>query len=236
MTYYRHLLNNRVYLQNILFGIRSRPFVILLALFLICTYVAISESTFESEKQFMKDVQNSAGNPTIDYTIWLLTESGNVFVMLPFSIILLIIRKTRKIGMILLILLVISTILTGYLKCGVDRERPFIDWIGSELPFNVEPDSFSLFCEGRSWTAGFPSGHAARSMMFAFVMVYVLSEKFPRGVHLIWLYPIMMSFSRIYVLQHYPLDVIGGSILGILLAGYVSKRLKLDEIFLPRKV
>ena len=223
-------------MQNILFGIRSRPFVILLALFLICTYVAISESTFESEKQFMKDVQNSAGNPTIDYTIWLLTESGNVFVMLPFSIILLIIRKTRKIGMILLILLVISTILTGYLKCGVDRERPFLDWIGSELPFNVEPDSFSLFCEGRSWTAGFPSGHAARSMMFAFVMVYVLSEKFPRGVHLIWLYPIMMSFSRIYVLQHYPLDVIGGSILGILLAGYVSKRLKLDEIFLPRKV
>ena len=223
-------------MQNILFGIRSRPFVILLALFLICTYVAISESTFESEKQFMKDVQNSAGNPTIDYAIWLLTESGNVFVMLPFSIILLIIRKTRKIGMILLILLVISTILTGYLKCGVDRERPFLDWLGSELPFDVEPDSFSLFCEGRSWTAGFPSGHAARSMMFAFVMVYVLSEKFPRGVHLIWLYPIMMSFSRIYVLQHYPLDVIGGSILGILLAGYVSKRLKLDEIFLPRKV
>ena len=223
-------------MQNILFGIRSRPFVILLALFLICTYVAISESTFESEKQFMKDVQNSAGNPTIDYAIWLLTESGNVFVMLPFSIILLIIRKTRKIGMILLILLVISTILTGYLKCGVDRERPFLDWIGSELPFDVEPDSFSLFCEGRSWTAGFPSGHAARSMMFAFVMVYVLSEKFPRGVHLIWLYPIMMSFSRIYVLQHYPLDVIGGSILGILLAGYVSKRLKLDEIFLPRKI
>ena len=223
-------------MQNILFGIRSRPFVILLALFLVCTFVAISESTFESEKQFMKGVQNSAGNPTIDYAIWLLTESGNVFVMLPFSIILLIIRKTRKIGMILLILLVISTILTGYLKCGVDRERPFLDWLGSELPFDVEPDSFSLFCEGRSWTAGFPSGHAARSMMFAFVMVYVLSEKFPRGVHLIWLYPIMMSFSRIYVLQHYPLDVIGGSILGILLAGYVSKRLKLDEIFLPRKI
>ena len=223
-------------MQNILFGIRSRPFVILLALFLICTFIAISESTFESEKQFMKGVQNSAGNSTLDYAIWLLTESGNVFVMLPFSIILLIIRKTRKIGMILLILLVISTILTGYIKCGVDRERPFLDWLGSELPFDVEPDSFSLFCEGRSWTAGFPSGHAARSMIFAFVMVYVLSEKFPRGVHLIWLYPIMMSFSRIYVLQHYPLDVVGGSILGILLAGYVSKRLKLDEIFLPRKI
>ena len=223
-------------MQNILFGIRSRAFVLLTILFLICTFVALSESTFEAEKQFMTNIQKSAGNPSVDYAIWLLTESGNVFVMLPFSIILLIIRKTRRIGMILLILLVVSSILTGYLKCGVDRDRPFLDWLGSELPFEVEPDSFSLFCEGRSWTAGFPSGHAARSAMFAFVLVYVLSEKFPRGVHLIWLYPILMSFSRIYVLQHYPLDVIGGSILGILLAGYVSKRLKLDELFLPRKI
>ena len=113
----------------------------------------------------MASVQKSAGNPSIDYAIWLLTESGNVFVMLPFSIILLIIRKTRRIGMILLILLVLSSLLTGYIKCGVDRDRPFLDWLGSELPFEVEPDSFSLFCEGRSWTAGFPSGHAARSAM-----------------------------------------------------------------------
>ena len=223
-------------MQNILFGIRSRPFFILLTIFLICTFIAISQSTLESEKQFMTNIQNSAGNPSVDYGIWLLTESGNVFVMLPFSIILLIIRKTRRIGMVLLILLVITTILTGYVKCGVDRDRPFLDWLGSELPVDVEPDSFSLFCEGRSWTAGFPSGHAARSAMFAFVMVYVLSERFPRGAHLIWLYPILMSFSRIYVLQHYPLDVIGGCILGIFLAGYVSKRLKLDEIFLPRKI
>ena len=223
-------------MQNILFGIRSRPFFILLTLFVICTLIAVSQSTLESEKQFMTNIQKSAGNPSLDYTVWLLTESGNVFVMLPFSIILLIIRKTRRIGMILLILLVLSTILTGYIKCGVDRDRPFLDWLGSELPFEVEPDSFSLFCEGRSWTAGFPSGHAARSAMFAFVMVYVLSEKFPRGAHLIWLFPILMSFSRIYVLQHYPLDVIGGCVLGIFLAGYISKRLKLHEIFLPRKI
>ena len=62
----------------------------------------MSQSTMDSEKQFMTSVQESAGNPSIDYAVWLLTESGNVFVMLPFSIILLIIRKTRKIGMILL--------------------------------------------------------------------------------------------------------------------------------------
>ena len=57
-------------------------------------------------------------------------------------------------------------------------------------------------------------------------MVYVLSEKFPRAANLIWLYPLLMSFSRIYVLQHYPLDVIGGCILGNLLGWLCIKKAK----------
>jgi len=218
-------------LQNILFGIRSRSFFLLLTAFLICTVIALSENTFEFEKKFMGYVQSSSGNTTIDLSIWLITESGNVFVMLPFSAILLIIRRTRRIGMTLLILIVISTILTGYIKCGVDRDRPFLTWEGTNIPIEIEPDSFSLFCDGKSWTAGFPSGHAARAAMFAFVLSYVLSERFPRWCNIVWLYPIMISFSRVYVLQHYPLDVIGGTILGIFLAGIVSNKLKLYQIF-----
>ena len=218
-------------MQNILFGIRSRPFFLLLTAFLICTIIALSENTFEFEKKFMGYVQSSSGNTTIDLGMWLITESGNVFVMLPFSAILLIIRRTRRIGMTLLILIVISTILTGYIKCGVDRDRPFLTWEGTNIPIEIEPDSFSLFCDGKSWTAGFPSGHASRAAMFAFVLSYVLSERFPRWCNIVWLYPIMIAFSRVYVLQHYPLDVIGGTILGIFLAGIVSNKLKLHQIF-----
>ena len=214
-----------------LFGIRSRPFFLLLAAFLICTIIALSEITLEFEKDLMKLVQDSSGNTLKDLGIWLITESGNVFVMLPFSIVLLIIRRTRRIGMTLLILIVMSTILTGYIKCGVDRDRPFLTWEGTEFPISIEPDSFSLFCDGKSWTAGFPSAHAARAAIFAFVLSYALSDRFPRWANLIWLYPLLISFSRIYILQHYPLDVIGGTILGIFLAGIVSNKLKLDKIF-----
>ena len=86
-------------MQNMLFGIRSRPFFLLLTAFLVCTIIALSEITFESEKNFMSMVQNSSGNPILDMGVWLITESGNVFVMLPFSIVLLVIRRTRRIGM-----------------------------------------------------------------------------------------------------------------------------------------
>ena len=44
--------------------------------------------------------------------------------------------------MTLLILLVISTILTGYMKCGIDRDRPFLDWLGTELPFKLNLTAF----------------------------------------------------------------------------------------------
>ena len=127
-------------MQNMLFGIRSRPFFLLLTAFLVCTLIAFSQVTLESEKNFMNYVQNSSGNPALDLSVWIITESGNVFFMLPFSIILLIIRRTRRIGMTLLILIVISTILTGYIKCGVDRDRPFLTWEGTEFPITIEPD------------------------------------------------------------------------------------------------
>ena len=217
-------------MQNILFGVRSKPFFFLLTIFLICTLVAISQTTLESEKQFMNNIQKSAGNPSLDYAVWLLTESGNVFVMLPFSIILLIIRKTRKIGMILLILLVLSTILTGYIKCGVDRERPDFEYLGVEFPVEISRDTFALFCEG-GFDASYPSGHAARSMIFAIILGYALSERFPRGAYLIFIYPAMISLSRLYVLQHFPMDVIGGTIIGVMLAGVMANRTKLYQIF-----
>ena len=213
-----------------LFGIRSRPFVLLLTAFLVLTIIALSHITFESEKQFMQSVQNASGNPLTDLTVWLITESGNIFVMLPFSVILLIIRRTRRIGMTLLILLVISTILTGYIKCGVDRDRPDFEYIGVDFPVQISHDTFALFCEG-GYDASYPSGHAARSMTFAIILGYALSERFPRGAYLIFIYPAMISISRLYVLQHFPMDVIGGTVIGVMLAGVMANRTKLYQIF-----
>ena len=217
-------------MQNWIFDIRSRSFVLLTVLFLILTalvYYGVTESFDQSIVLFFSQ---NVGNPAIDTIMQYITESGETLWMLAFTILILIIPKTRRIGITLLILIVISTLLTGYIKCGVDRDRPDFDYEGTPFPVEISRDTYALFCEG-GYDASYPSGHAARSMIFGIILGYALSERFPRGAYLLFLYPVMISISRIYVLQHYPMDVIGGAVIGIMLAGVMAKRTKLYNIF-----
>jgi undecaprenyl-diphosphatase len=217
-------------LKNWLFDIRSRSFVLLTVLFLFLTSLVFFELTDDFDQSVVLFISENIGNPTFDLFMQYLTETGDVFNLMMFAIILLIIPKTRRVGITLLILIVISTLLTGYIKCGVDRDRPDYDYLGVEFPVQISRDTFSLFCEG-GFDASYPSGHAANSMIFAIILGYALSERFPRGVYLIFIYPAMISFSRLYVLQHFPMDVIGGTIIGIMLAGVMANRTKLYQIF-----
>jgi len=190
-------------------------------------YFHITESFDQSIISFVAD---NEGNSSLDTIMQIITESCDSFYMLGFGIVLLLIKKTRRIGITLMILIVLSTILTGYIKCGIDRERPDFEYVGTLFPVEISHDSFALFCEGGA-NASYPSGHAARAMIIGVILGYTLSERFPRGCYLLFLYPLLVSISRVYVLQHFPMDVIGGSILGVLLAGVLAKRTKLYKIF-----
>jgi undecaprenyl-diphosphatase len=199
-------------------------------LFLILSafvYYGVTESFDQSIISFFSQ---NVGNPTLDIIMQYITESGDVFNMMVFGILMLIIPKTRRIGITLMILIVLSTLLTGYIKCGIDRDRPDFEYEGVSFPVEISRDTYALFCEG-GYDASYPSGHAARAMIIGIILGYALSERFPRGAYLLFLYPVMISISRIYVLQHYPMDVIGGAVIGIMLAGVMAKRTKLYKIF-----
>ena len=221
-------------MQTWLFDIRSRPFILTIFAFFLVTFLVYWEVTKQFDESVIIYFQSIAGTPGLDLLMESITEIGDVYYMLIFSIILLIIKKTRKIGLTLMILLVLSTLLTGYIKCGVDRDRPSLDFQGTPFPIKVSEDTFALFCEG-SFNASYPSGHAARATIFGIILGFSLSHRFPRGSYLLLLYPLLMSISRIYVLQHFPMDVIGGTILGIMLAGVIGKKTKLSKIFEPSK-
>lgn len=221
-------------MQTWLFDIRSRSFVLTVLVFFLVTFLVYWEVTKQFDESIIIYFQSIAGNPGLDLLMESITEIGDVLYMLIFSIVLLIIKKTRKIGLTLMILLVLATLLTGYIKCGVDRDRPSLDFQGTPFPIEASEDTFALFCEG-SFNASYPSGHAARATIFGIILGFSLSHRFPRGCYLLLLYPLLMSISRIYVLQHFPMDVIGGAILGIMLAGVIGKKTKLSKIFEPSK-
>ncbi len=217
-------------MQNWIFDIRSRSFVLLTVLFLILTAFVYYGVTESFDQSIISIFSQNVGNPTLDIIMQYVTESGEVLWMMAFGIMMLIIRKTRRIGITLMILIVLSTLLTGYIKCGVDRDRPDFEYEGTPFPVEISRDTYALFCEG-GYNASYPSGHAARAMIIGIILGYALSERFPRGAYLLFLYPIMISISRIYVLQHFPMDVIGGTVIGIMLAGVMAKRTKLYKIF-----
>ncbi|MDH3277645.1 MAG: phosphatase PAP2 family protein [Nitrosopumilus sp.] len=217
-------------MQNWIFDFRSRSFVLLVILFLIILVLVYFEVTKRFDDSIILFVSENVGDPTLDIIMQIITESGDPFYMLGFGVIALIVKKTRRIGITLMILIVISTLLTGYIKCGVDRDRPDFDYEGVDFPVQISRDTFAMFCEG-GFDASFPSGHAARSIIFGIVLAYALSERFPRWCYLLFAYPILVSISRIYVLQHFPMDVIGGTILGIMLTGVLAYRTKLEKFF-----
>ena len=70
----------------------------------------------------------------------------------------------------------------------------------------------------RPLTYSFPSGHAASAVVGAIT----LSRLWPAGRLVLWALATLVALSRIYVGVHYPLDVIGGAVLGVACAWLVQ--------------
>jgi undecaprenyl-diphosphatase len=60
----------------------------------------------------------------------------------------------------------------------------------------------------------FPSGHAATSFACATVLSYFA----PRAAPLFYALALAIGYSRVYVGVHWPLDVVGGAVVGVVTA------------------
>ncbi len=100
--------------------------------------------------------------------------------------------------------------------------------VGRERPSAHYPEPKTLVPAPHD--ASFPSGHAATS----FAAATLLAFAFPRLGPALFLLAAAVAFSRVYVGVHYPLDVIGGAVLGVLLAIALRRLVRVRQR-LPQK-
>jgi undecaprenyl-diphosphatase len=82
-------------------------------------------------------------------------------------------------------------------------------------------DGVRLLTGCAGWQS-FPSNHAANAMAFASSFYFLGAKKMGLGLAL---FATVVGFSRVYVGVHYPLDVIGGFVLGASASGVAIKLL-----------
>lgn len=148
-------------------------------------------------------LQNNIRTDSLDAifkAVTLLTDRGLIWIII--GIILVIIKKTRQIGLYILVSLLISSILVNnILKPLFQRPRP-CDIMIIEMVIN-RPQGFS-----------FPSGHSASA--FAAATAGFIKNK--RLGSFMIIAAAVTAFSRLYLFVHYPSDVLAGIIIGIISA------------------
>jgi undecaprenyl-diphosphatase len=105
-------------------------------------------------------------------------------------------------GLILIVFILSDQLSSSALKPFFSRARPFVEFI-----------QISPLVEG-SPKYSFPSTHATN----IFAVMTLLSYYYRKFLPLNLLIAFIVSFSRIYVGVHYPSDVVGGAILGVICA------------------
>jgi undecaprenyl-diphosphatase len=150
---------------------------------------------------------NNLGSTPFD-GIWLLiTKQIN---WTPFFLILLFIlfKKlgSKKLGIAILIVAALITFtneITDVIKFSIQRIRPCNDeTLVGLIRVVKDSDTFSYF-----------SGHASNSTA-AMMFVFLILRKYYKFSYLLFLYPLIFAYSRIYLGLHFPLDIISGYVFG----------------------
>ncbi len=166
------------------------------------------------------EATNGAISPVMEF-ISLLGKGGIFLILL--SLCLMIIKRTRRFGTAMILGLAIGAIFVNlFLKIVIARPRPYAD--ESSIYYSL----WMLMGQHIESDMSFPSGHT-NAAFAAMVPLFILGDK--RVSWLALVFGLLMGLSRVYLVVHFPSDVLGGLITGTI-AGMLGT---LIAINLPQK-
>lgn len=176
------------------------------------------DKIIQADKELMVAL-NGMGTESWDQ-FWLIATDQLSWIPLYLVFVFLIFKAfgwKKGLALVLLAALMVtfSDQFTVFLKDSFGRLRPNRDpAINQVIRILKNNSSFS-----------FVSGHATTSMAVSLLMHLLLRKHYPY-TWLFFIWPLMFAYSRVYIGVHFPLDVICGALLGMLI-GYAFYRISL---------
>ena len=107
----------------------------------------------------------------------------------------------------MIVLVAFSDQFTNFIKNTVQRSRPNNnEEIKHLLRVLINPQSYS-----------FMSGHATTSTFFSVYVLLLLKDNY-KYIYLILFFPLVFSYSRLYLGVHFPVDIFVGILIGVTFA------------------
>ena len=181
-------------------------FALFIAVFILFSIIgSLYNNEIISIDVFMHDlVVNNLRSDGLTFIMLFITNFCNPIILILLSLVILLICKDKKMGLIIIINLLVSILLNIIFKGIIQRDRPLEDFLITESGYS------------------FPSGHSMVSMAYYGLIIYFIYKKVEdkrvRNVLmiLIGLLILAIGFSRIYLGVHFASDVIGGFLISII--------------------
>ena len=177
--------------------------IIALILFLILTFTIFNNKIAIIDK-YVENFIISIRSEKLTKVMTIITNISSAYTLIAITLLLLIVLKDKKKGLLVLLNLIYVFIANQIVKLLFRRNRPIDDL------HLVNASGFS-----------FPSGHSMVSMAFYGLLSYLIyiniKNKFLKTLVIIFtvIFILLIGFSRIYLGVHYFSDVIGGFLLAI---------------------
>jgi undecaprenyl-diphosphatase len=151
---------------------------------------------------------NNLGSPQYDALWLMITRQLN---WLPLFLLLLYVifkklgtKQTLFLLLFVALLITFTDQVTNLFKNGFQRHRPCDNPEVSSLIRVVQfRGSYSFF-----------SGHASNSMAVT-VFLYLNLKRYSKYFYVLFLWPLIFAYSRIYLGLHYPVDILSGYLFGL---------------------